>query len=412
MEPLSGKCRGREESGSETSHTTASTLDPAERSLEILPALCDARTGSDCNTPVSSPKRKSEETFEGQRAWLQKRSKSDPLQPCTTAPSPTCTAPRNERDRVPVITGRVHKGDRRTSTGTIDELLILDKRLKHLETHLDDWKEVNMFATELIGTTKVKDQRVEYLRSRTTQRDIRTAITAGEHKKSKITEELNKIPYDIGPSIWFILPTLREERENAYYALLAHPYIAQKTASSVTGLKKKLKQEIINFFDKSFTYQIAAMHRVPVLLTGPLLRLGGDTLFRATDGLNTGGENYRQLDDYNQKLWQEIVSQDVGILSRNVRNQSCQMRSRGESSISSLGLTGLFLGDNQESEYDEGGEANIEVMSPFPKYRKLRRDSGADLGSPPNTSESESNESFYDPYGEEDSRIKMTVMNS
>ena len=54
------------------------------------------------------------------------------------------------------------------------------------------------------------------------------------------------------------------------------------------------------------------MHRVPVLLTGPLLRLGGDTLFRATDGLNTGGENYRQLDDYNQKLWQEIVSQDVG----------------------------------------------------------------------------------------------------
>lgn len=368
MELLSGKCRGREESGSETSHTTASTLDPAERSLthqEILPALCDARTGSDCNTPVSSPKRKSEETFEGQRA---KRSKSDPLQPCTTAPSPTCTAPRNERDRVPVITGRVHKGDRRTSTGTIDELLILDKRLKHLETLLDDWKEANMFATELIGTTKVKDQRVEYLRSRTTQRDIRTAITAGEHKKSKeiisnpqsneiaceivrrlrkevgyaevvnlslemkhnanlfyllkITEELNKIPYDIGPSIWFILPTLREERENAYYALLAHPYIAQKTASSVTGLKKKLKQEIINFFDKSFTYQIAAVHRVPVLLTGPLLRLGGDTLFRATDGLNTGGENYRQLDDYNQKLWQEIVSQNVGILSRNVRNQS------------------------------------------------------------------------------------------
>lgn len=72
----------------------------------------------------------------------------------------------------------------------------------------------------------------------------------------------------------------------------------------------------------------------------------------------------------------------------------------------------MFLGDDQESEYDEGGEANIEVMSPFPKYRKLRRDSGADLGSPPNTSESESNESFYDPYGEEDSRIKMTVMNS
>ena len=125
---------------------------------------------------------------------MQKRSKSDPLQPCTTAPSPTCTAPRNERDRVPVITGRVHKGDRRTSTGTIDELLILDKRLKHLETLLDDWKEANMFATELIGTTKVKDQRVEYLRSRTTQRDIRTAITAGEHKKSKVALD-TAMPY-------------------------------------------------------------------------------------------------------------------------------------------------------------------------------------------------------------------------
>ena len=61
----------------------------------------------------------------------------------------------------------------------------------------------------------------------------------------------------------------------------------------------------------------------------------------------------------------------------------------------------MYLGEDQESESDEGGEANVEVMNPSPKYRKLRRDSGVDLGSPPSTWESEHDELFYCPYKED-----------
>lgn len=76
-------------------------------------------------------------------------------------------------------------------------------------------------------------------------------------------------------------------------------------------MQRQLKQNVIDFFDRCFTYQTASVHRVWVLPTGPLLKLGGDAAFKASDGLDTGGENYRLLDDYNQTVWKELVIQSA-----------------------------------------------------------------------------------------------------
>ena len=49
-----------------------------------------------------------------------------------------------------------------------------------------------MFATELNETTKVKDQPVEHLPSRTTQQDTQTAMTLGKHEESKVLLDTTK----------------------------------------------------------------------------------------------------------------------------------------------------------------------------------------------------------------------------
>ncbi|KAH7407767.1 hypothetical protein BKA64DRAFT_429934 [Cadophora sp. MPI-SDFR-AT-0126] len=449
MEPLLGEYRGKEKSGSETSFSTVPSLNRVDRPLPSQqdPFTCfDTETTRSRTQSIPRSKRKTEETSEVSRA---KRPRSDTFH-SYTPPSPTYSASQSGAEINPSNAGSVLEDNRKGSTHGHEDLLILDKTCEVLKTLTATWGQADKFVTELSQSTKAIGKLAEGHLLKATQQEVTTTTTPRTYEPAKtvnqtpqskeiaseivrrlknefgyaefinlslemkhnvnlvyllnITEGVNKIPHDIGPTMWFILPTLRKERENAYYTLLAHPYIAQKIASSAKKLEKKLKQEIVNFFDKSFTYQIAAVHRIPVLLTGPLLRLGGDALFKSTGGLSTGGEDYRKLDKYNHEIWHEIVSQSAEILSRNSTKQNSQMRSRGESSISSLGLTGLFLGNDQESDRDEGDESNAEVIFSSSKYRKLREDSGSDVDLTPPSIDSEGgpDEISYVPCEEQD----------
>ncbi|KAL2073612.1 hypothetical protein VTL71DRAFT_10938 [Oculimacula yallundae] len=195
----------------------------------------------------------------------------------------------------------------------------------------------------------------------------------------QVREGVKDLPYNIAPAIWFLLPTLRVERENAYHALAAHLYITHKTASSPKDMERQLKQSVIHFFDKSFTYQVATVYGIQVSLQGPLLRLGGDAVFKSTDGLNTGGESFRELDNYNQEVWQDLVLRSVELAPRVDKKHTFSKRARAESSISSLGLTSLFLDDEKDAEYEGDDEAILEKQIQSPGHKDLRKDSAIDV---------------------------------
>ncbi|KAH6722396.1 hypothetical protein BKA61DRAFT_174507 [Leptodontidium sp. MPI-SDFR-AT-0119] len=448
MEPLLAGYREREQSSSNSSIETASTTIDPYPSHNELAAFLDTELKPTRSRSLSPTKRKIEETVEVSRA---KRSKSDPVD---------CRSRARVEGSRPLYTSlqsddEDEDSDGSTSTSSVlnddanMELLILEKTTETLETLLANWKEANKIVTELSESSGKMGQVVENFLAKTTKKDVSEAAAlkmpeqtktpaltprskqiAGElvrrmksrygdaqvlspnlemkHNANlfylmKITEGLDALPYNVAPTIWFILPTLRTERENVYHALTANPYIAQKTASSTTAMQKQLKQDVIDFFDKCFTYQVAAVHRLHVLLTGPLLRLGGDALFKSSDGLDTGGENYRELDNYNQVVWQDLVIQSAEMSTQNSANHPSPKRARGESSISSLGLTCLFLDDEEETNYEGDDEATSEAQKPFSRDEEHGRDSAIDMDfTPPSTdSAAEACELFYDPYEEQ-----------
>ncbi|XMA13119.1 hypothetical protein WAI453_005910 [Rhynchosporium graminicola] len=195
----------------------------------------------------------------------------------------------------------------------------------------------------------------------------------------KLREDAQNVPYDATPAMFFILPTLREERENAHYAFITHPYITHKTASSAKGMERELKQHVVSFFDKCLTYQVAAVYDVQVRLNGPLLRIGGDDLFKSIDGLDTGGEDWPELEKHNHRVWQELVLRDTQLPTRDNGKYTRAKRDRAHSSMGSLGLTGLFFNDKKDDEYEGDDEATEEPIF-FPGNTHHRRDSHINIG--------------------------------
>ncbi|KAG4438418.1 hypothetical protein IFR05_006124 [Cadophora sp. M221] len=440
MEPLLAGYRERERTRSDSSIKTASTAIDSYPSHTEPAAFLKTGLIPTRSQPLSPAKRRIDETVEISRA---KRSKSDPvdyhphnnIKRSKSLHTSLQSDDKSEDSDCSTITGSMLNDDAKM------ELLILENTTKTLEALLANWKEANKVLTELAKSSDKMGQVVEHFLAKTTKQDVSgaAALKMPEQPKAhvltprskdiakelvrrmksgygdaqslnpnlemkhnvnlfylmKITEGLDALPYNVAPTIWFILPTLRKERENAYHALISHPHIAQKTASSTTAMQKQLKQEVVDFFDKCFTYQVAVVHHVYVRLTGPLLRLGGDTMFKSSDGLDTGGENYRELDNYNQLVWQDLVIQSAEMSTQNNTNHPSLKRARGELSISSLGLTRLFLDDEEEMNYEEDDEATSEAQKLFSRDEEFRSDSAIDMDSA-----DEACDLFYDPIEE------------
>ncbi|KAH7356632.1 hypothetical protein BKA65DRAFT_211418 [Rhexocercosporidium sp. MPI-PUGE-AT-0058] len=449
MEPLLAEYREGKKSRSDSSTDSATTAKDAKPSYSDLVDFLDTESKPTRTRSLSPAKRKIDESIEVSRA---KRSKSDPVECCPRTPvvglRPLYTSLQSDKDDEDI--------DDSTSTSSVFnddanmELLILEKTSENLKSLLANWKEANKVLAELAKSSDKMGQLVEHFLATTKRKnasevatpkipeqaktpaltpcskdiaselvrrmksgfgdaevlnpDLEKKYNANLFYLMKITEGLDALPYNVTPTIWIVVPALRTERENAYYALKAHPYIAQKTASSSTAMQRHLKQDVIDFFDRCFTYQVAVVHRVHVLLTGPLLRVGGDALFRSSDGLDTGGENYRELDNYNQEVWQDLVIQSAEMSTQNSRADTPLRRNRGESSISSLGLTRLFL-DEEEMDYEGDDEASFAAERASAQDEDPRRDSGIDVDfAPPDiSSEGESCGLFCDPYEEQDS---------
>lgn len=94
------------------------------------------------------------------------------------------------------------------------------------------------------------------------------------------------------------------------------------------------------------------------------------------------------------------------IWAQKGRKQTTPERARGESSVSSLGVTSLFLGEEGDMNYEGDDEACFQTKPP-PQERKHSRDSAIDMDCLPseiNTEEDQVNiDVFYRPHKERDS---------
>jgi hypothetical protein len=99
---------------------------------------------------------------------------------------------------------------------------------------------------------------------------------------------------------------LRTDRAETFRCVALHPFY---TWTAVEARRTRLKQELINFFNARFTFQVSILMKVEVRLDGPLLYLGGDSAFSESEGLVTGGDDLEKLWHINTNIWTSLVDQ-------------------------------------------------------------------------------------------------------
>jgi hypothetical protein len=99
---------------------------------------------------------------------------------------------------------------------------------------------------------------------------------------------------------------LRTDRAETLRCLVLHPFY---TWTAGEEKRRQLKQELINFFNARFTFQVSILMKVQVRLDGPLLYLGGDSAFSESEGLVTGGDDLEKLWRTNTDIWTSLVDQ-------------------------------------------------------------------------------------------------------
>lgn len=67
-----------------------------------------------------------------------------------------------------------------------------------------------------------------------------------------------------------------------------------------------MKQDLVELFNRRYTWNVATIRSSMVPLHGPLLKLGDDMALRAEDGLDTGGDDDAVLEGLNESVWAHL----------------------------------------------------------------------------------------------------------
>lgn len=86
-------------------------------------------------------------------------------------------------------------------------------------------------------------------------------------------------------------------------------------------IQPSIKQELVFFFDRRFTYQVGHFYGFEIPVNSPenelLLRLGSDSALRGEDGLDCGGSDETVIQADNAKIWTEFIIPMIGGTSVN-----------------------------------------------------------------------------------------------
>jgi hypothetical protein len=106
---------------------------------------------------------------------------------------------------------------------------------------------------------------------------------------------------------WFISRSLLVDREETYRCLAIHPYYQR-----MEQIQHEIKQELIWFFNRRFTYQMGELYGINLCLDDILLRLGPDSAFRENGLLDCGGSDEITVKEDNKKAWAFLITFNRG----------------------------------------------------------------------------------------------------
>jgi hypothetical protein len=129
----------------------------------------------------------------------------------------------------------------------------------------------------------------------------------------------NRLQFDA--AAWFIGQSLLVDREETFRCLAAHPYFQQ-----MKQIQHEIKQELIWFFDRRFTYQMGQFYGINFRLDDTLLRLGSDSAFRPENSLDCGGPDEIIFGADNKEAWTYLLTQNLGIREPSMEKCSTNMQ--------------------------------------------------------------------------------------
>jgi hypothetical protein len=98
---------------------------------------------------------------------------------------------------------------------------------------------------------------------------------------------------------WFVSGSLLTDREETFRCLVAHPWYQ----GMEKAVQLRIKQELVFFFDRRFTYQMGQLFKIDLSIHGTLLRLGCNSTFREEDSIDCGGVDETSIAEDNTELW-------------------------------------------------------------------------------------------------------------
>jgi hypothetical protein len=98
---------------------------------------------------------------------------------------------------------------------------------------------------------------------------------------------------------WFVSQSLLTDRDETFRCLIAHPWYQGMEISH----QLEIKQELVFFFDRRFTYQMGQLFKIDLSIHGTLLRLGYNSTFRKEDLIDCGGVDRMSIAEYNLEIW-------------------------------------------------------------------------------------------------------------
>ncbi|KAE9377863.1 hypothetical protein N431DRAFT_365872 [Stipitochalara longipes BDJ] len=105
---------------------------------------------------------------------------------------------------------------------------------------------------------------------------------------------------------WYISRSLLVDREETFRCLAAHPYYHQHQENG-KGIQCAIKQELVNFFDRRFTFQMGLFYGVDIPTDGALLRLGCDIALYEEDLVDCGIVDEATISEDNVQTWAALI---------------------------------------------------------------------------------------------------------
>jgi hypothetical protein len=126
------------------------------------------------------------------------------------------------------------------------------------------------------------------------------------------------------------------------------------------AVQLRIKQELVFFFDRRFTYQMGQLFKIDLSIHGTLLRLGCNSTFRE-DSIDCGGVDETSIAEDNAELWAgmniEFIQQTEGAMGVKSTNPVPSKRSEQ-------------ISETHESEYN----VNLQrALTPKPTTHRANR---------------------------------------